>query len=296
VTGVVADGATNTLEFRADTLRLSDTAGTVQLYWDTGRNKWIYAGDIVAGTFQTATSGFRAEMSGAGDFPLWYGNGAKTLANANFAVDKDGNVKLNNVTASNFAATGGLVTGTGSDIRTEIVNDGTYLIWVGSGAKNDVNGLFWIKTNGVGFVKGQFFSGQIIESRMGSYSSPTINGATVAAATHNSDGKPVEVTANCSVSLVMSGNTETSIMILSGNIRRNGVSIGTVTVPVAGYWDFETNTTRYGGGFSRVAVDNSTVAGARVYDVVFSVPQAPQGGVSSASTDITIKTFENKLQ
>ncbi len=96
VNGVVVDGATNTLEFRGNVLRLTDTEGNVQLYWDAGRSKWIFMGDIVAATFQTATSGFRAEMSGAGDFPFWYGTGVKNATNGLFYVDKSGNVVTKN--------------------------------------------------------------------------------------------------------------------------------------------------------------------------------------------------------
>jgi hypothetical protein len=181
-------------------------------------------------------------------------------------------------------------------VRTEIYDDGTYLVWIGSGSKTDTNGLFWIKRNGTGFIKGDFFSGQIIETRMGSYSSPSINSAIVSAGTHNSAGNPVEITASCSVSLTMSGNTESSLLIIAGNIRRNGTFVATVQSVVSGYWDLETNTTLYTGGFNRVAVDNRSVAEARDYDVVFYAPQFPIGSVNSAQTDITIRTFENKLE
>lgn len=96
INGIVVDGSTNSLEFRADTIRWTDTGGNVQLYWDAPRSKVVFAGDMVAGTFQTATSGFRAEMSGSGSFPFWYGTGTKNLSNARFAVDGSGNVTMRN--------------------------------------------------------------------------------------------------------------------------------------------------------------------------------------------------------
>ncbi|MDX1538820.1 phage tail protein [Arsukibacterium sp.] len=95
VNGVVVDGATNTLEFRADTMRLTNTAGVVQMYYDTGTGRWVYNGDLIAANFKTANSGYRAEM-GTGTYPFWYGTGTKNLTNALFAVDTSGNVNMRN--------------------------------------------------------------------------------------------------------------------------------------------------------------------------------------------------------
>lgn len=49
INGITIDGATNALEFRADTLRLSDTNGNVQLYWNAGQNSWFFGGRLSAG-------------------------------------------------------------------------------------------------------------------------------------------------------------------------------------------------------------------------------------------------------
>ncbi len=154
INGIVVDGATNTLEFRGNTLRWSDSAGNLQLYASSETGKLIYNGDMVAGTFQTATSGFRAEMTGTGMFPFWYGANAKTLENALFAVDTGGNVTMRNANIQ-----GALVTSNGTGIRNEIVDDGTYLQWVGSSAKNDVNAIFYLKRNGNAFYSGDIRDG-----------------------------------------------------------------------------------------------------------------------------------------
>ncbi len=95
VNGIVIDGATNTLEFRADTMRLTNTAGVVQMYYDTGTARWVYNGDLIAANFKTANSCYRAEM-GTGTYPFWYGTGTKNLTNALFAVDTAGNVTMQN--------------------------------------------------------------------------------------------------------------------------------------------------------------------------------------------------------
>jgi len=53
-------------------------------------------GLVTAGTFRTnpLDTNYRVEMSDTGDFPLWYGTGTKTAANALFAMDKFGNVEF----------------------------------------------------------------------------------------------------------------------------------------------------------------------------------------------------------
>ena len=54
-------------------------------------------GTVTAGTMKTANSGYRVEVSDAGDFPIWYGTGSKTAANGLFYVKKDGQVYINAV-------------------------------------------------------------------------------------------------------------------------------------------------------------------------------------------------------
>lgn len=174
INGIVIDGTTNALEFRADTLRLTDVGGTLQLYWSAARSKWVFSGDIVAATFQTATSGYRAEMSGVGTIPFWYGTGAKNWANARFAVDLLGNVVMRNADIVNAAISGTLngVNGTfsgslnaasGTFVGVVSVVRGTKRIridpssalpfWFGNnsiavGSQSQENGDFWIDDSG----------------------------------------------------------------------------------------------------------------------------------------------------
>lgn len=289
INGIVVDGATNTLEFRADTLRLTDTAGNLQLYWDTGRGKFVFNGDIVAGTFQTATSGFRAEMSGVGMFPFWYGANTKTLENALFAVDTGGNVTLRNASVQ-----GKIVTSEGTGIRVDVGNDGTYLIWAGTGTKNDVNGLFWIKANGQGFIKGDFFSGQIIESQLGTVSNGTSIPATANAPTHSSAGKPVEVTASVSVNFRKTGNTANQLSQLTLTIKRGTATLTTVPFTANGFYEAEDGQTLYTGFMQTVVVDSLTTPGNRSYNATVAIT----GGAtpnSNVIVNLTVKTFENKL-
>lgn len=45
---------------------------------------------ITGGTFRTASSGFRTEVSADGDFPIWVGDDTKNEANAKFFIKNDG--------------------------------------------------------------------------------------------------------------------------------------------------------------------------------------------------------------
>lgn len=301
VTGIVADGATNTLEFRADTLRLSNTSGIVQLYWDAGRSKWVFTGDIVAATFQTATSGYRAEMSGAGSFPLWYGTGTKNTTNGLFYVDSAGNVVMRNATMNdcsmiNAGIQGRLVTDSGSGVRTEIYDDGTYLVWIGSGSKTDLNGLFWIKRNGTGFIKGDFFQGQIIETKSGS-SNATTGQLLANALGHNSAGKSIQITCSGSArGRTTGGNYSSVILYATGTVYRWGNIIGTVTVGAAGVYDAELNRTEW---FLNFPTSVSETPGAGVQNYQYEGTFAFSGSVPNFTyiqRNASIRTFENKLE
>lgn len=97
VNGIEINGSTNTILFQADTFGLVDTAGNQQLYFNAIKQKWEFKGDLVAGTYQTATSGMRVEITGDGDLIIWAGSGDKTKENAVFYVDKTGVVKAKNM-------------------------------------------------------------------------------------------------------------------------------------------------------------------------------------------------------
>lgn len=289
INGIVIDGATNTLEFRTDTLRLTDTGGTLQLYWSASRSKWVFSGDIVAATFQTATSGYRAEMSGAGAFPFWYGTGTKNLANASFAVDVAGTVTIRNATVQ-----GAFLSAVGNGNRVEINADSTYLIWAGSGAKTDANGTFWIKANGTGFIKGEFFQGEIIESKLGAVSNGNAIPATATATGHSSAGKPVEVTGQVSVFFRKTGNTAGQAALFTLTLRRDGTNLVVAPFQATGFFEAEDGQTLYTGFVTTSAVDTRTVVEARNYSAILA-----QTGGATPSTGViinmTVKTYENKL-
>jgi hypothetical protein len=290
VNGLVIDGATNAIEFRSDTLRLTNTAGVTQLYYNTDLAKWIFSGDLIAGTFATATSGFRAEMSGAGSFPLWYGTGSKTPGNASFSVDTAGNVVLRNATMQ-----GAFLSAAGTGYRVEINNDATYAIWIGAGEKTDINGLFWIKFNGQGFLKGDLFQGQIIESKAGGASNTS--GTLIAyASNHQSAGKPVKVSAQGTAVHVRSGNYASLNLTATVLILRGGAEVSASTYSTSGVFepdDGPSGTTRWYLSYLAIGIDTRTVAETRNYAAQVNFV----GPVGSAvqSRNVFVDTFENKL-
>ena len=65
---------------------------------------------------------------------------------------------------SGATVTGGLIrTSSGTGSRVEIQNGG-YLIWAGSGVKNDANATFYIKSTGEAFFGGSLSAGVISNS------------------------------------------------------------------------------------------------------------------------------------
>jgi uncharacterized coiled-coil protein SlyX len=62
-------------------------------------------GTVTAGTFKTAESGYRVEISDTGDFPIWYGTGTKTAENGLFYVDAEGEVYINAIIVARAGST-----------------------------------------------------------------------------------------------------------------------------------------------------------------------------------------------
>lgn len=76
INGILVDGVTNRLEFRADNVVFTDTAGNPSIYFDTAGGRFIFKGDITASnitgsTLQTVSLGYRTVLSPS--VPLWVG-------------------------------------------------------------------------------------------------------------------------------------------------------------------------------------------------------------------------------
>ena len=131
VTGIfVNDNSTQQqIEFKSDSVVFVDDSNTPMIYFDVENGRYVFDGEIIAdsGTFS-------------------------------------GDVNSATITASTI--TGGTITGTSvsggrvattqsaSASRAIMEDDGTYMFWIGEGAKNDTNGIFWVKKNGTGKFAG----------------------------------------------------------------------------------------------------------------------------------------------
>lgn len=85
INGIIIDGSTNRLEFRADNVLFTDTAGNPSIYFDTAGGRFVFKGDILASnirgsSFSTNDYGYLLELKGPR--PFWYGfrdgNGVET--------------------------------------------------------------------------------------------------------------------------------------------------------------------------------------------------------------------------
>ena len=108
INGIVVDGATNTLEFRADTLRLTDTSGNTRLAFNSGLNTWVYTGDLIGASFtggfvRTAPpefGGVRTVMNATGTYPFWIGTGSVADPNYLFRVNTSGLAEMKDISVN----------------------------------------------------------------------------------------------------------------------------------------------------------------------------------------------------
>lgn len=226
INGITIDGATNALEFRADTLRLSDTNGTVQLYWNTGQNSWVFAGKLIGAGFvggyvrtaEASHNGVRVELSATGSYPLFVGYGANTSDNYLFRVNTAGLVQMRDA-----EITGGKIRMIGNAVM--MVESATpfgpnnLLEWKG----RKVNGVNWNtttnsviesglrKNNAFYYIsaEGEFFVGGSF--RAGTLSNALSNTAIIPAPTRDmtfsSNGGVIELAASLSYSDTESNNS-----------------------------------------------------------------------------------------
>lgn len=290
INGIVIDGVTNSLDFRTNTLRLTDTDGGLKLSWSSLDNDWVYSGSLVAATFKTARSGYRAEMSGVGTIPFWYGAGEKTWANALFAVDTSGNLKISN------AQVQGAFVSASSGNRVEINNDATYMIWAGSGEKTDANGIFWIKSNGTGFIKGDFFQGQIIENKYASSSATNAANLSATISDHNSSGKLIDVKVNGFLQCSAPGSQAGKTLRASVAVTHSSGTILFYERVVNGVYDSEFGRTEWYIDYPNF-MSRTFAAGVNWFtlSVNYSFSVNPTGGLTVVNNSCSISTFENKL-
>jgi len=204
-------------------------------------------------------------------------------------------------TISGTTVTGGLIRTASSGYRTEL-DDGTYMIWSGTGSKTDANGIFWVKKDGTGFIKGDFFQGEILETKTTTFSN-TSSSSGSASLTHNSAGKVVTLTTLGKLELEMSGDQRDQAGKLQMRVRvKRGTTVinSYVDYPTSTVYENEPevglNKTFFRFRSSDFFFDTSTSTGNRTYTLeVDFINAGATGTVAATSISGSLKTEENKL-
>jgi hypothetical protein len=157
-----------------------------------------------------------------------------------------------------------IATASGSGTRTEIYDDGTYMIWSGSGSKNDANAIMYVKKNGEGFIKGEWLQGELIHEQAN-------EGTITTSVTHVSKGKPVKIDVYMREGGQKTGNHEGVGFGVTVQVKRNGTVIGTFDFNGTGrVYEPELNRTLIGVSGSAFMTDTRTTAETRTYQITMT--------------------------
>ena len=297
VTGIIVndDGVNRQIEFQSDTVVFLDGNSDAMIYFDNVNGRYVFDGEIIAragvftGTVQAADIIGGTIDIGGGDFTV-DSNGNLNIGNGNFTVDSNGNMVANSADL-----VGGLKTASGTGNRVEIGTNSTYDLWIGSGVRNDTNGVLWVKPNGTGFIKGEFFEGEILETRSASGSFTSGSPWSVTATGHQSDGKTVRVDFGASFSADFDGDVSQNRYTLNCTIKRDGVTIGSRTFYNAPMlYDSLNDKTVVNIDGQAFTTDDRATAETRNYELEVSL--GGTGSFSNVSIDLSIYTLENKLE
>ena len=131
VTGIFVSGSNSQqqIEFKSDSVVFVDDDNTPMIYFDVENGRYVFDGEIIAPT----------------------GTFSGTVSSATITAST-----ITGGTITGASVSGGRVatTQSASASRAIMEDDGTYMFWIGEGAKNDANGIFWVKKNGTGEFAG----------------------------------------------------------------------------------------------------------------------------------------------
>lgn len=233
-----------------------------------------------ATTITAGTGNDSVTLDGTGgDYVFYTGTNAAT---ANTKISKSGILEM---LGAKFATAS-------SGDRIEIEDDGTYLIWIGSGSKNDSNATFFVKKNGTGFIKGEFFQGQILRERFGS---STTN--IVTASGHLSAGNPIRLTSTISFRDITetSSNVSSVPIDLTYTLKRGSTTVKSGTL-------YPNRVVIDNGGESGVpnrvidnlvqtlVVEDTGATAGQTYSYTLTIES-----ISGATYDLTLSTYENLI-
>lgn len=249
------NGSASTMNLKADAVKFLNSNNEEKIYFDAVNNRFVFKGHIEA-----ETGDYSGDLSG------------NTITGAEVYGSK--------FSTSNSTAT-----------RIEVEDDGTYLIWAGSGTKTDSNGTFWIKKNGTGYIKGSFFEGGIVESQ-------SATGVYSASVNHKSAGKNVSITIGSSGSAFVntsnapSGGTGTSTYLIDYTVKRGSSTLESGKIAVTREVRYEqgeyltVDTYSFGTSF----IDDDTGSSTYTYEIEIGTLS-----LSTRNQKCSISTFENIL-
>jgi len=268
VTGIFVSGSNSQqqIEFKSDSVVFVDDDNTPMIYFDVENGRYVFDGEIIAdsGTFSGNVSGATITAS-----------------------------TITGGTISGASVSGGRVatTQSASASRAIMEDDGTYMFWIGKGAKNDANGTFWIKKDGTGYIKGSFFEGGVVESQ-------SATGVYSASVNHKSAGKNVSITVGSSgsafanTSSAPSGGVGTSTYLIDYTVKRGSSTLESGKINVTRdvrYEQGEYLTTDY-YSFGTNLIDSNTSSTTYTYTI-----EVDQLNLSGRNQKCSISTFENIL-
>ncbi len=169
---------------------------------------------------------------------------------------------------------------------------------MGEGPKNDANATFFIKKDGTGFIKGDFFQGEIIATVTGEASSIN-NNLTAQTQVYDSAGKVAVANFSASCRMYKNGGSSSENLKLTVKLYRGSTLLDTVDQIANKLYEppeqgVHSGRTYYHVNIYDMYIDNGTPEGPNSYKLVTTY-----SGVSSpfivTSNKASINVQENKL-
>lgn len=222
---------------------------------------------------------------------FWFGDDTVTTesaANADIALSDTG------ITINGGSIVGADVkTAAGTASRVEVGDDGTYMLWAGDNTKSDANATFFIKKDGTGFIKGEFFQGQIARERFAESTT-----STVTVTGHLSAGKDIYVTATVGFLYSFTSSTQPGGggLTLDYTLKRGTTTIKSGTLTCNRYavdpqgepgvdWFIQDTLNATIQTADTAAVDGTTYS--------YTLELTPNLTITGETYDLTLKTNEN---
>lgn len=261
VTGIYINGSTTEtdINFVGDKVRfIRPDDNTAAFYWDNSTSEFLFDGKIIArdSTFTGTVTASTVNGSTINGGSI---NGVDGSFNT-MAIDSSGYLVFG---AYSETESRGLLLGE--------TFDPTYVIWIGKGARNDTNADFFIKRDGTGFIKGDFFQGEIIATVSASAQSLN-NNLSATTQTYTSAGKNVVINYSAVTQLYKEGTDNDPVMTINTKIYRGTTLIdsiqtraqGVIEPPEAGVHN---GRVYYSAQNATMFIDTSSATGSRYYRV-----------------------------